>query len=670
MTTTVVKTIGTGGDYTTLQAWEDAAPANLVTSDQIWQGQCFNQEFFSSSAALLNVSGSTTDATRYKELTTYAGASFVDNASVQTNALRYNSSNGAAIRGTYAWAGPVFIAENYFHISKLQILSGDTVTLNSGNTGLIVDKCIVENSGTTNEALKTFGACIVKNSLLVGRSTGVIALLSNGTAAYNCTFVRTGTSTTNLVNGNYSTLTFKNCALFGGATTIAGGSSTKTYTTCYTDTSSPPSGCTTVAYATSTGSGFENKTDSTHDFRIKSTSAMVNAGTVESTHAATDIAGTSRPSGAAYDVGAWEYVSAGGSQTLSPSLLSNSNAFYAPTITPGAVTLSPGLFSNTNSFYAPTITPGAVTLSPGLFTNSNTFFAPTITTGSVTLSPSLLTNSNSFYAPTITTGDVTLAPSLFTNTNTFYAATLTPGEVTLTPSLFTNTNTFYSPVVTLDTDQVLHVGFLADTNSFFAPTITTGEVTLTPDRLENTNQFFAATITPGVIVLEPDRLDNTNEFYGPTVTVGDVSLAPSFFTNVNQFYTAIVSGAAYPTVGRPISDTSNTGWLPSTGVDLYPMVDEVVPDALDYIYATSVGAVCELALNQTAYPGTASQEQKFRASSSTGNSLIVRIKEGATTIRSHIQLLTPIDTEYTITLTSGEIAAITSGSLSVELESA
>lgn len=316
MTTTTVSTIGTGGDYTTLQAWEDASPADLVTSDVVWQGQCFNQEFFSSSAALLNVSGSTTDSTRYKELTTYAGASFLDNASVQTNALRYNASNGAGIRSTYAWAGPVSITENYFRISKLQILSGTTVTLNGSNTGLIVDKCIVENSGTTNEALKTFGACIVKNSLLVGRSTGVIALLSNGTAAYNCTFVRTGTSTTNLVNGNYSTLTFKNCGLFGGATTIAGGSSTKTYTTCYTDTASPPSGCTTVAYDTSTGSGFQNITDATRDFRIKTGSALIDSGTIETTHAANDIAGTARPSGLAYDVGCWELVV---SSTIRPS---------------------------------------------------------------------------------------------------------------------------------------------------------------------------------------------------------------------------------------------------------------------------------------------------------------------------------------------------------------
>lgn len=148
---------------------------------------------------------------------------------------------------------------------------------------------------------------------------------------------------------------------------------------------------------------------------------------------------------------------------------------------------------------------------------------------------------------------------------------------------------------------------------------------------------------------------------------------------VADAYAAVLAGAdatltytpaALPTIGRPASDTSNSGWTASTGIDLFAMVDEVTPDPLDYIVTTATGSVCELALEQTAYPGTASQALKYRASSSTGNSLIVRLKNGATTIRTETQALTATDTEYVITLTSGEIAAITSGSLSVELESA
>ena len=125
------------------------------------------------------------------------------------------------------------------------------------------------------------------------------------------------------------------------------------------------------------------------------------------------------------------------------------------------------------------------------------------------------------------------------------------------------------------------------------------------------------------------------------------------------------------TVGRPTSDASNSGWTPSTGSDLYAMLDEVTPDSADYIVTTATGSICELALNATTYPGTSAQKLSFRGSSSTGNSVIVRLKNtGGATVRSETQLLTGTDALYEITLTAPEIAAITSGALSVELESA
>lgn len=481
MTTTTVKTIGTGGDYTTLQAWEDASPANLVTSDVVWQGQCFNQEFFSSSAQLLSVSGTTTDATRYKELTTYAGASFVDNASVQTNALRYNASNGAGIRSTYAWSAPVSVNESYFRISKMQISATTAVAFNGGaTTGLVMDKCIVENSGTSNEALKTYGACTVKNTLVVGRSTGSLAKLDNGVSVYNCTFARTGSSTSNIFTGAYSTTTLKNCAFFGGATTLASGSSTRTYTTCYTDTASPPSGCTTVAYDTSTGSGFQNITDSTRDFRIKTGSALIDVGTTDSTNAATDIAGTARPSGAAYDVGVWELAAGGGAQTLTPGLFTNTSSFYAPTVAPGSVTLTPARYDNAQTFYAATVanTSGPQTLTPARFDNTGTFYAHTVTPGGVVLQPGILTNSQAFYGAVVTLGGVTLSPGRVNNTNSFYSPTVSPGSVTLTPGLFSNTNGFYGPTVSQAGTQTLAAGLFTNTSAFYAPTVTGGDVSI------------------------------------------------------------------------------------------------------------------------------------------------------------------------------------------------
>ena len=143
------------------------------------------------------------------------------------------------------------------------------------------------------------------------------------------------------------------------------------------------------------------------------------------------------------------------------------------------------------------------------------------------------------------------------------------------------------------------------------------------------------------------------------------------FALAGQDATLTYTPAALPTVGRPANDTSNAGWTASTGSDLYAMLDEVTPDAADYIVTTSTGSICEMPLQTTEYPGTAAQVLSYRASSSTGNSVIVRLKNtGGATVRSETQVLTSTDTLYEITLTAPEIAAITSGALSVELESA
>lgn len=43
-------------------------------------------------------------------------------------------------------------------------------------------------------------------------------------------------------------------------------------------------------------------------------------------------------------------------------------------------------------------------------------------------------------------------------------------------------------------------------------------------------------------------------------------------------------------VAVPISDVDAGDWLPSTGTDLWAMVDETVPDDADYMYNTGTTA--------------------------------------------------------------------------------
>ncbi len=161
-----------------------------------------------------------------------------------------------------------------------------------------------------------------------------------------------------------------------------------------------------------------------------------------------------------------------GSQTLTPSLVTNSQTFSAPSITTGAISLTPSLVNNNQTFHSATVGQGGVTLQPSLVTNTQTFFGSTISVGSVTLSPSLLTNGQTFYAPTVSQGDV-LRPSLHTNIQTFYAPTITTGAITLAPSLVTNTQTFFAPTVA-------NVG---------------GSQSIIPDLFTNEQTFYSATVS-------------------------------------------------------------------------------------------------------------------------------------------------------------------------------
>jgi hypothetical protein len=158
---------------------------------------------------------------------------------------------------------------------------------------------------------------------------------------------------------------------------------------------------------------------------------------------------------------------------------------------------------------------------------------------------------------------------------------------------------------------------------------------------------------------------------GKTATItANATLAAYLGQAIAQGYTATISSTV-PTIGRPSSDISAGAWVPSTPGSLYAMIDEVTPDDLDYIYTNTLGSVCKLDLNATQYPGSASQQISFRAASTTGNSVIVRlVRPDLTVVRTITQTLTTVDTTYQVNLTAGEIALITSGSLSVELESA
>ena len=322
MPTTTTKTIGSTGDYSTLQAWEDACPANLVTADEIWRGECQNQTF-SSSSRLLTVSGQTTDATRYIVLSTASGASFADNANKLTNALRYNESNGAAISFTGFYDHGVVVSTPYTVIEKLQIKT----TQLSSYSGITFDgasclasQLLVQYAGSGNGSpgigMANGGVarnCISHTSSTVTYSPGFKAL--NGTVSfYNCLAIipsNIGSAGGVAFQTSYSSAVVQNCAglgqaafsgSYGGSPSFTGNNNAST---------------TTISFGTSNQASLTfadqiEEPDATTglDCRTKAGAALIDNGAdLSGSGVTTDIVGTAR--GATYDIGVWEYAAAG-----------------------------------------------------------------------------------------------------------------------------------------------------------------------------------------------------------------------------------------------------------------------------------------------------------------------------------------------------------------------
>lgn len=218
------------------------------------------------------------------------------------------------------------------------------------------------------------------------------------------------------------------------------------------------------------------------------------------------------------------------------------------------------------------------------------------------------------------------------------------GAGVLSPSLFTNSTSFFAPTVVAN--QTLTASLFTDGDTFHAATAASSN-TLVPSLYTDGDTFHAATVS------------------------STRALTAGLYTDGDTFYTHSISGleARY---ARPMQDMSLGSWLPSTGSDLYPMLDEETADDADYIYAASA-TTCDLKLRPVQDPGTsANQVIRFRARSTNSNDLIVRLKQGTTTIATRTQSnVLSAWTEYNMTLTSGECDAITDYTdLRIELEAA
>lgn len=328
-------TIGTGGDFSTPQAWEDDIPTTL-TAQRI--GQCKNQEF--SGTPVINFSAHTTVlSTLDVILETESGASFKDNANIRTNALRYNSANGAGFVSSsdYDYQAAIYVSGviNHLTIRNLQVKAARfpihyLFSVADPTTNLFKDM-IFEKTGNANSPVVTVMAKRLDNVLIIQRGTAGNGLFctSGGvnlaTVVNGCGIVRpsnvtaAGTGLTRL----YVVPIVKSSSVFGFSTDCGTGfDSTSDYNA--TSKSDAASGFPDPAtdhnvydcvYDTAL---FVQPSDASggHDFRTLTGSALVNTGLLDSTNAPNDISGQARSDPP--EIGVWELAAAGGTTRGTP----------------------------------------------------------------------------------------------------------------------------------------------------------------------------------------------------------------------------------------------------------------------------------------------------------------------------------------------------------------
>lgn len=310
---TTVKTIGTSSrDYSTLQAWEDASPANLVTDGNIWQGQCYNDsEFTVADVAILSISGQTVDATHYVELTAAAGQSFQDAVGVRTNALRYNVTNGVGIRATSGYNSLVSVSTNYTRMNRLQLKhdgTGSNVVSGAG-TGAVFKDLVSQTVSGTTIAVSENTQVVNVLGILTGTSGDGIHT-NGGCLVLGCTCVRASNQSaagTGVASG-YSTDTLQSTALFGFST-VTSGSFTSSKNNATEQASGLPgtSNQHSVTYNATTPFVQADGTGSL-DLRAVAATTLAANGFLDSTNAPNDISATARANPPT--IGAWELVTA------------------------------------------------------------------------------------------------------------------------------------------------------------------------------------------------------------------------------------------------------------------------------------------------------------------------------------------------------------------------
>ena len=300
MPATVVKTIrASGGDYTTITAWEAANQGDLVTADEIRVAECYNDWPAGLGDAFI-IAGSTTDATRYLKITVAEGHRH--NGTPKTGFFLIGN---AAV--TFCTLVDAYTVLDGLDVENTNTTSGVAIGHSFGGTGLTVKNTIVRTRGSSGFGLRLPAGSTAINCLAWGNSTAG-ATGFDVSRARNCTAYGYAAGF-GPASGDKSC---KNCVAYGASyqdfynTTALNCSNNASE-----DATAPGAGSITGI----TSAAFVNAAG--NDFHLAAGSALIGAGVNLYSDFTTDIDGDTWPSGGAWDIGFDYYVSSGTNVSLS-----------------------------------------------------------------------------------------------------------------------------------------------------------------------------------------------------------------------------------------------------------------------------------------------------------------------------------------------------------------
>jgi hypothetical protein len=146
---TVTRTIGVGGNHADINLWVSYVQSNVVTAGALTDNVVGAITIGGCSVSVQQVvSGWTPGGSGFTTtLTADTGASFKNNANVRTNALYYNSANGAFFTSSLnATSGAINFQVNKFRVQGLQILVSGGYTRAISTTTATINDLLIEGN--------------------------------------------------------------------------------------------------------------------------------------------------------------------------------------------------------------------------------------------------------------------------------------------------------------------------------------------------------------------------------------------------------------------------------------------------------------------------------------------------------------------------------------------